>query len=305
MTENVPQELLERDRELRALRDQAPREPSPTRPDMLARDRDDRRLDLSLERLRTIAIADICRREGMTEAEAAAIVDSPPKLDAEGDRARVRHEARETWVRARMDSLGLPIAPLELYEDVVRRAVPSVQATKIAGDWLRGPRRALVLLGGMGLGKTVSAGLCASQFFRWGKTVAYVEEPEFVRLSERRTQKHEALLEVLLEANLLILDELGTSKADPVAVREAVSSAFNARIGLPGSRMVFLGNLADDLPASAPDDVRRLHAEQRFASTYGARLVDRLVQMGTVAHLAGESMRGKPYRSPRAQGVGT
>lgn len=296
----MPAAIVDRDRELRRIREQErAADPATPKPAALALDKNPRH-DVSLAKLREIAILDICRREGMSASEAAALVDTKPTLDLEVSRARERHEAREASVRSRMDALGLPISPLALYEDVVARNVPAVPATKIAGAWLRqrGARRALVLLGGVGLAKTVSAGLCASQFFRWGLTVAYVEEPELVRLSERRTLKHEEQLDALLEVDLLILDELGTSRADSVAVREAVASAFNRRIGQPGAHMMMLGNLADDLPENTPDSVREKHAIDRFASSYGARLVDRLVQMGTVAHLAGESMRGRPYVSP-------
>lgn len=294
----TPEAVIERDAQLRAIREtQRAADPPTTKPSAFATSANPRN-DVHLAKLRELAILDICRREGTTPDEAAAIVDTPPKLDAEADRARERHEAREASVRKRMDALGLPISPIELYEDVVVRNVPPVPATRIAGDWLRqrGARRALVLLGGVGLAKTVSAGLCASQFIRWGLTVAYVEEPELVRLSERRTLKHEEQLDALLETDLLILDELGTSRADPVAVREGVSSAFNRRIGQPGAHMMMLGNLADDLPESAPDAVREKHAVERFASAYGTRLVDRLLQMGTVAHVGGRSMRGTPYR---------
>lgn len=294
--EPVPAAIVERDVELRQLRAELP----PSQPTIAP----------LVERLRAMAIRTICEREGMSEAEATAIVDAPPKLEAEADRARERHELREANVRRRMDDLALPISPPALYDDVVARCVPQVQATKIAGDWLRSvraqmrgeatrPSRVLVLLGGMGLAKTASAGLCASQFIRWGHTVAYVEESELVRLSERRVIKHEERLEEVLDADLLIIDELGTSTADPTKVREAFRDAVNQRVR---RFTVMLGNLADDLPDDADPKVREKHASDRFATTYGARLVDRLVQMGTVAHLVGKSMRGTPYVSPRAKG---
>ncbi len=298
----IPEAIRKRDDELRVLRDQQPRTPPTTGK---ARDTHGAVEAAApppfVARLRELAIRSTVEREGLSLEEATAKIDSPVDLERETNDARERHERAEKLVRLRMDALGLPIDPLELYEDVVARCVPPTDATRAAGAWLRGPRRALAMLGGMGLAKTVSAGLCASQFIRTGRTVAYVEESELVRLYERRTLRHEDELEELLDVDLLIVDELGMSRADPTAVREAVAGTFNTRIRKPGSRMMMLGNLADDIPATTPQKEREAHATKRFATTYGARLVDRIVQMGTVVHLAGQSMRGTPYVSPRAR----
>lgn len=309
MTE-IPQAIIDRDVELRAARAKVP--PTDGRP----RDTGGRLASglTGVALLREAAILAICEREGKTEDEAIAIVDTPPALTAAVERAHDARVAREAAIRSRFDALALPISPPELYDDVIARHVPQVDATKIAGDWLRNirARRAgettrfwttTVMLGGVGLGKTASAGLCAVTFLRWGLTAAYVEESELVHLSKRRTLQHEAQLEALLDVDLLILDELGTAKDDPNEVREAMRSAFTARVRRQGAHTMMLGNLADDIPHGVrmTDSERRAHVEARFATAYGARLVDRLTQMGTVAHLVGPSMRGTPYVSPRAR----
>jgi hypothetical protein len=307
----APDAIVQRDRELRTLRSQHPRDPHEpviAPPAAFAVDRHGATTPLA--RLRALLIEKLVEHEGYSEAEAIAIADTKPAADDGAERARERREVFEASVRKRMLELAFPIDPPELLEDVLRRSVPPTPATRIAGDWLREvrtalaanttTRRALVLLGGVGLTKTTAAALCGCQFLHWRKTVAYVEEETLVHLWKRRTLQHEAQLDALLEADLLILDELGTSNADPNEVRAAVAGAFNLRIGQAGSHMIFVGNLGDDMPDHATPREREDHATRRFAATYGARLVDRLVQMGRVAHFAGKSMRGQPYRSPMA-----
>ena len=200
-------------------------------------------------------------------------------------KARLAEERRESDYRRVSEyvrALKLPVRG-ELLEDVVRGKWQETSARAAVAAWLRGDMRVLALLGDIGTGKTTAISRAACVFAHARRSVAYIREPELVKLSQQRTIVAEERMERLRDVDLLIVDELGTTLTrDGEAAQDAIASMVDHRIA-GVCRTALLGNFAS---ATA------------LAKAYGQRFADRLSEIGTVAEIAGTSMRGGALAAP-------
>jgi DNA replication protein DnaC len=223
---------------------------------------------------------------------AIAIINAPvPKAKPETPEERkARHVAEErARLRAWFAASGIPITP-EMAERVVCTEHLRTEATRAAALWFRDPtRRILVLLGPMGVGKTVAASLVAATYARQRQTVRYLREPKLVKWVGGSTLAHETRVEELSEADLLIVDELGTTLSNQgEKARDAMFALLDDRIGTE-TRTILMGNLTAKDPATGATR----GSAAALAKAYGGRFVDRLREVGRIVELGGESMRGR------------
>lgn len=241
-------------------------------------------------RVLEIGIENIMRMESCDRAGALRIIAesqaiaAPPSPEQAKIAARERERSRlRSWLAASK----IPVRP-EIVEDVIVGTCKRTDATRAVTQWFTDPtRRVIALLGPMGIGKTVAAALVGVAFARRGKVVRYMREPMLVRWASSSTLTHEQRVEDLLDADLVIVDELGMSlSTHGEKARDAIFTLLDHRIA-GDRRTILIGNLM----APDKDGVQRGSARV-LADKYGARLVDRLNEVGRIAELAGESMRG-------------
>jgi len=230
-------------------------------------------------KLRDIAIAAIARDEGCSLEEAAQRLDGTPTIDDAETPEQVaerRRQAECKRIEARLRELAMPVRG-EMLPAIAAGKVRPTEATRHVSRWLASPHRVLVLVGDMGVGKTIASALGVAAWVRRRKTVAYLREPALVRWWHSTTLAHEQRVEALRSADMLVIDELGTSATrDAEKARDAIFGMLDDRIGLE-RRTMLIGNLT-------PDDL---------TVRYGARFGDRLAEVATVAHVVGPSMRGQ------------
>lgn len=209
-------------------------------------------------------------------ARCVATQRSPDAIAAyERDIADARdREAREACARKRraLDGLGIAIRP-EVLDAVVEGTVERTTALRIVETWLLGPRPMLVLLGDLGVGKTVAAAsFCGGRLGRG--TPVYVRETTLVRWAQYA--RHAQDWERATVTPTLVVDELGTANGrESEIARHAIRDLVDERLRLPRARTLFIGNLTDDA----------------FAKRYDARTTDRLHEIGSFARAEGESLR--------------
>jgi DNA replication protein DnaC len=229
-------------------------------------------------RVRRIAVAAIARDEGCSLDEASARLDAakPVPEPTREQLATERGEAEARRIEHALRELALPVRG-DLLPAIARANVRATHATKVTSEWLRSERRALVLVGDMGTGKTVAATLALAAWLRRRRTIGYLQEPRLVRWWHSSTLAHEQHVERLVGVDMLVIDELGTSTTrDAERSRDAVWGMLNERIA-GERRTLLIGNLR-------PDDIGK---------RYGARFSDRLNEIGSVVHVVGASMRGE------------
>ena len=224
-----------------------------------------------------LAMAGKCSRE-----EAERILATPveaPRAETEAERLarreRETHERLKKWLAASK----IPVRP-EMVDRLIRTEHDRTDATRAAAYWMRDvDRRFLVLLGPMGVGKTVASALVALTYARKHRVVRYLREPMLLRLSSSSTLTHEARLEEVLDADLLIVDEVGTTLSNQgEKARNAMFELIDARLASEG-RTILMGNVAN---------------REALARAYGLRMTDRLREVGRIVELSGESLRGRP-----------
>lgn len=212
-------------------------------------------------------------------ARCAKHVKSPEAIAAyERDVADARdREAREARAKKRrqLDTVGIAIRPAVL-DAIVDGTVERTRSLGLVETWLRGPRPMLVLLGDLGVGKTVAAAsVCAARIGRG--TPVYVREPMLVRWSQYA--RHAQDWERACVTPTLVIDELGTANGrDLETARHVIRDLVDERLRIPRARTLLIGNLTDDA----------------FTKRYDARTTDRLHEVGTFARVEGESMRRRP-----------
>lgn len=231
-----------------------------------------------VERMRALAIDAIAREEDCSPEEAALRLDTTPAPAAETPEqiAERRRQAERSRVLRGLEALSLPVRG-DLLPSLVRGECLRTRATHEAAEWMRGDRRVLVLIGDVGVGKTVAAALIAAAFIRRRKVVRYLREPSLVRWWHSSTLAHEDHVSRLREADLVVVDELGTTlSGQGERARDATGGLLDDRIA-GDLRTVLIGNLT----------------EKRLSDAYGSRFADRLREIGRVVHLTGESLRGR------------
>lgn len=136
-------------------------------------------------------------------------------------------------------------------EAIVRGQERPTRALHLVRQWLASRKPVLVLVGSVGIGKTVAAGHALAS--RPGR---YLEAPEACLLHRDRDGRE--AWRRLIRCELLVIDELGTEPHAGMAA-ETLQAVINVRQALP-RRTLIMGNLS------------RLTLEKR----YDARTVSRL-----------------------------
>lgn len=156
--------------------------------------------------------------------------------------------------------------------DVTAAKTPDDRPSMVAAQsWLAGESTWLVLLGGVGTGKTVAAAWCLLQVLSRGGTAQYRVMSEVSRLSS--FDEGRADLERMKRLDLLALDDVGTEN-------------FTAHAG---------GLLFDLLDARHANRKRTIVCSnldsKALVARLGERLADRIQSDGQVVKLTGASMR--------------
>jgi hypothetical protein len=217
------------------------------------------------ERLRSVLEAASAKARGDVASE-----DDRPAPAAE-ERDRVRRRAMRDH-----QAFGLPAPTAQL---VVEDRLFSTGPLETVKTWIGAPTPVLVLVGDPGVGKSVACAWGALERVGQPGGLGYVLESELAEWHWAR-RRHEADWQRLLEASTVIVDELGrTETSRRELARVAVAELVHYRASGYGNRRRTLlqGNVAlEDL-----EDV------------LDPRLVDRLVEIGTVRHFSGASLRGR------------
>lgn len=204
-------------------------------------------------------------------------VASPEAITAyeESLRRATEAEARSNRARRRkaLDDAGVPLTD-DTARAVAGGTLRPTRALEIASAWLAGPRSVLVLYGPPGTGKTTAAAHVACSRLGKGPFV-YVREPTLARWG--MFARYDREWSAAVSSATLIVDELGTAEErDLPAARAALLRIVDDRMGR-GRRTVLAGNLSEH-------DVGR---------RYDARMIDRLMEVGYMAEVTGQSMRGE------------
>lgn len=218
----------------------------------------------SAERLKAEQAAWDASNPGVADAAGAA-QDYAEALRVEHEK-RATHREREEWIYSTLDD-----APR--IRAVVQKGLDDSPAHDAVRDWARGKSWCLLLLGGVGCGKSTACGHFAIEVARkeerrpvWARAVEASRMSAFGDDAEQRFAKWR-------EANLLVLDDLGTELMTPTW-QQALDDILDYR---------YQHSLRTLLPTN-------LSAEE-FKKRYGERIADRIRHEGTIRQLAGESMR--------------
>lgn len=179
----------------------------------------------------------------------------------QGRRIQAARDALEAVPRVAAD-----VERGDLAETEARVAVRKFR--EASGSWC------LLLLGGIGSGKTTAAGECAWLVGLAEKRVAWIRASESARLSGFGVDALERF-ERWRSADLVVLDDLGT---------EAMTPTWQQA----------LDDLLDDrYQRMAPTVITSNLTPEGFKQRYGERIADRVRQDGIVSTLSEKSMRRK------------
>lgn len=160
---------------------------------------------------------------------------SETESEWEREERQRQRAARRVNRRIRLERLGGLVDDEDIERIATNRLDPTTAVQRITA-WSRedGPASVLVILGGVGTGKTFAA-------LAWLAHVRaeYVLEAELVRLSRAAFGPDRARFVQLLEAHALVVDEVGIEPNDTHA-RVAMMALVDARKAL---RTVIVGNL--------------------------------------------------------------
>lgn len=204
-------------------------------------------------------------------------------LDALDGRARVvpltsdelaarERRFREAERRARRRAVveGIPLTDADR-DAIVGGALDDTFALRVVKKWLAAtPTPALVLLGGVGTGKTVAGAYAAAELGG-----VYLSSTDLrPRLTRAAWDGDRA--PTPLHAGFLLLDDLGAEKDKPDDFNPELYKLISARQGRK-TRTVVTSNLT----------------REQLAARYDARVIDRLNAMAHVIDVPGTSLRKK------------
>ncbi len=142
--------------------------------------------------------------------------------------------------------------------------------------------KSLLFVGATGLGKTFLSTCIASALLAQGKSVIYISAPELARRMESaRFKDEEGHLLQFVEADMLIIDDLGTEARTPYTVG-TLTDLMDQRIRL-NKPMLFSTNL-------------NLEGLQK---AYDERIVSRMLGHFTYCYFYGEDLRIKAFKEGR------
>ena len=194
----------------------------------------------------------------------AFLEDDRRQREIEAERAREQFRQNMPF---RLERIGVPSKVIDaLRIGLETPAMAHVEAWRDSG------RPFLLLLGGVGTGKTVAA--CSSLVEAPMHSSAFVHVLDVARLSDFN-QEHAHELSRISEARLLVMDDRGTELASDFWVAR-LDGIINHRYANK-LRTVITSNLD---PA-------------RFKKQYGERIADRIREVGLIRSCGNESMRGR------------
>lgn len=204
-------------------------------------------------------------------ARRAAALELEPQREALRDERQRRERRREANERA-----------LSVLDDVPRiralvlKGLDNTEAHDVVRDWARAPSWCLLLLGGVGCGKSTAAGDFAyRQGLDWKDLPIWARAVEASRMSAFGDTA-EARFDAWRRCSLLVLDDLGTELVTPTW-QQALDDILDYRYQ-HSARTILPTNLT----------------AEEFKKRYGDRISDRIREGGTVRELAGKSMRRRP-----------
>lgn len=195
-------------------------------------------------------------------------------------------QQRETW-RDRLGASGIDGLREEDRARILGDELLPTHALVTVRRWLAtamrpvepGPNM-LVLVGGMGTGKTLSAGWAISRHGGLYATVeTYLRDYNRWLRDQSFDEKSAPAMWRYKRAQLVVLDELGT-EADAALMTRAFERLIDSRQSRRRELTLILGNL------SREEFVSRIRG-----GTYGARTYDRMKRDARVVEVTGESMR--------------
>lgn len=151
---------------------------------------------------------------------------------------------------------------------LVRRFLDAVSAPRNG----KPSPRFLVLLGDRGIGKTMA---CAWAVAEIGQGLAVGADDLGRELS---AFKRDSLVERIMRARLLVVDDLGTESRD---MGSALFDVVNRRAAVPYALTMFTSNLTKD----------------ELVAKYDARIIERITARGYIGSIKGENLR-KPLGTP-------
>lgn len=168
---------------------------------------------------------------------------------------------------------GRKLSPRDNMRQVLDRSY------KFIHDFNRVPGENLLIYGNPGVGKTFLTTCIAAEIIRCGKSVIYLTSHQlFEQLADytfRREEQNEEILPFLMEADLLIIDDLGT-EMNNAFINSQLFLCINERILHKKSTII-----------STNFSLKQLN------QTYTERISSRLIQFYTLLHIYGEDIRIK------------
>lgn len=235
----------------------------------------DRSRDLKPEELGALAseLLRQLRAEGENPEEAAVLLRRKGHRELHEARAQRDVEARRRDEDARrkrvIDAILAQVLPPKVYT-VVNGAPLQTEVATTALDWAEHPKsaRILVLRGGMGVGKSVAAGLACKSAVEGGmRSISWHRPNDFVSAMLHAYDRDAPEL----GRDLVVIDDMGReTKAD---FAEALSTFLDGR----GTRLIITTN--DKLLT--------------WKTRYDPRLIERIAEEGEAYDVLGDSRRQK------------
>lgn len=217
--------------------------------------------------------------EGDVDYAAMGAPPVTPEEEAEIERQRAEDEERQERERrsaGRRQVLqalrGVPLRD-EIKMAIVDGSIGATKAIDATRRWQSGSKPILLLLGGVGCGKTVAGAYAMARALEAGRDAAYAKMRDVAHLYRAGFGDDAKAFEGLLRVSLLVVDEL-TTERDPELGRAALNEVVDER-GSRGRPTMLLAN--------------RTKAEIR--ERYDARTIDRLREGAVVVELADKSLR--------------
>lgn len=204
--------------------------------------------------------------------------------------------------RARIPA-GFAACTLENFKSAPHTARALAAAQKYLEAFIPGQRdraaRGLMLTGTVGVGKThLAAGLLRSLIEQKGIEGRFVTVPELLdRLrssyDDGATQSQAQILRPIMEADLVVIDELGAARpSDWVfeTIELLIGNLYNS-----ARPVMITTNLANLAPGAggAQNDYARAARQETLGDRIGARMWSRLQQMCSSIDMSGPDWRGK------------
>lgn len=207
--------------------------------------------------------------------EAAALSAVDPLIEErEAMEAEVERRQR---ARAKHERVMAVLADCPRIRAALEKGLDDSPAYDVVRDWYASKSWCLLLLGGVGCGKSTAAGWFVVTAAKKGAVSMWVRAVEASRMSAFGAEA-EARFRAWREADCLVLDDLGTELMTPTW-QQALDDILDYR---------YQHSLETMLPTNLSAD--------EFKTRYGERISDRIRHEGTIHSLAAPSMR---TRSPR------